>query len=294
MIKFYIIKRKKGGGIDFQTVYLKLEKFWVDRGCLIGFPYTTEVGAGTFNPLTFFGALGEDPLKVAYIETSKRPKDGRYAENPNRIQQFRQYQVLLKPPPENIQDIFLDSLRALSIDIKNHDIRFVEDDWESPTLGAWGLGWEVWLDSQEVTQFTYFQQMGGIDLEQISVELTYGLERIAISLSESESVFSLPWSADKSWGELNRNQEYQFCVYNFDEANVKLLFKNFDECLSEADRLIGKDLLYPGYDFVVKASHTFNLLDSRGALSVKQRNNFILAIRKIARKAALKWQEIYL
>jgi len=252
------------------------------------------VGAGTFNPLTFFGALGKNSFKVAYIETSKRPKDGRYAENPNRIQQFRQYQVLLKPPPENIQDIFLDSLRALSIDIKKHDVRFVEDDWESPTLGAWGLGWEVWLDSQEITQFTYFQQMGGIDLDPVSVELTYGLERIAMSLSDSDSVFNLPWSADTNWSELNKDQEYQFCVYNFDEANIKLLFKYFDEYLNEANRLIDKDLLYPGYDFVVKASHTFNLLDSRGALSVKQRNNFILAIRKIARKAALKWQEIYL
>ncbi|MCK4572079.1 glycine--tRNA ligase subunit alpha [candidate division WOR-3 bacterium] len=278
--------------MDFQTVYLKLEKFWADKGCLIGFPYTTEVGAGTFNPLTFFGALGKEPLKVAYIETSKRPKDGRYAKNPNRMQQFRQYQVLLKPPPEDIQDLFLESLKALSIDLKNHDIRFVEDDWESPTLGAWGSGWEVWLDGQEITQFTYFQQMGGIELYPVSVELTYGLERIAIFLSGSDSVFDLPWSKDISWGELNKEQEYQFCVYNFDEADINSLFGYFDECLREAERLIDKELLYPGYDFVVKASHTFNLLDARGALSVKKRNNYILEIRKLARKAAIKWQEL--
>ncbi|MCK4321683.1 glycine--tRNA ligase subunit alpha [candidate division WOR-3 bacterium] len=278
--------------MDFQTVYLELEKFWANKGCMIGFPYTTEVGAGTFNPLTFFGALGKEPLKVAYIETSKRPKDGRYAENPNRMQQFRQYQVLLKPPPEDIQDLFLESLKALSIDLKNHDIRFVEDDWESPTLGAWGSGWEVWLDGQEITQFTYFQQMGGIELYPVSVELTYGLERIAIFLSGSDSVFDLPWSKDISWGELNKEQEYQFCVYNFDEADINSLFGYFDECLREAERLMDKELLYPGYDFVVKASHTFNLLDARGALSVKQRNNYILEIRKLARKAAIKWQEL--
>lgn len=291
-MNYYIIERKKGGGIDFQTVYLELEKFWANKGCMIGFPYTTEVGAGTFNPLTFFGALGKEPLKVAYIETSKRPKDGRYAENPNRMQQFRQYQVLLKPPPEDIQDLFLESLKALSIDLKNHDIRFVEDDWESPTLGAWGSGWEVWLDGQEITQFTYFQQMGGIELYPVSVELTYGLERIAIFLSGSDSVFDLPWSKDISWGELNKEQEYQFCVYNFDEADINSLFGYFDECLREAERLMDKELLYPGYDFVVKASHTFNLLDARGALSVKQRNNYILEIRKLARKAAIKWQEL--
>jgi len=272
---------------------LRLEEFWAKNGCLIGFPYTSEVGAGTFNPLTFFGALGKDSSKVAYIETSKRPKDGRYAENPNRMQQFRQYQVLLKPPPLGIQDLYLESLDALSINIKNHDIRFVEDDWESPTLGAWGLGWEVWLDGQEIAQFTYFQQMGGIDLDPVSVELTYGLERIAIFLSGSDSVFALPWLANKNWSELNREQEYQFCVYNFDEANVKSLFEYFDECLREAERLIDKDLLYPGYDFVVKASHTFNLLDARGALSVKQRNSYILEIRKLAGKAARKWLELY-
>jgi len=286
-------RKEKGGSIDFQTVYLKLEKFWADKGCLIGFPYTSEVGAGTFNPLTFFGALGRESLEVAYLETSRRPKDGRYAENPNRTQQFHQYQVILKPPPDYVQDLYLESLKALSIDIKAHDVRFVEDDWESPTLGAWGLGWEVWLDGQEVTQFTYFQQIGGIDLDPVSVELTYGLERIAIFLSGSDSVFDLPWSADKSWGKLNKEQEYQFCVYNFDEADVKSLFEYFEKCLSEADRLMEKDLLYPGYDFVIKASHTFNLLDARGALSVKQRNNFILRVKKLAGKAARKWQELY-
>lgn len=232
-------------------------------------------------------------MKVAYIETTRRPKDGRYAENPIRFQQFQQYQVILKPPPDYIQDLYLESLKALSIDIKKHDIRFVEDDWESPTLGAWGLGWEVWLDGQEITQFTYFQQMGGIDLDPVSVELTYGLDRIAIFLSGADSVFDLIWSGDKTWSELKKDQEYQFCVYNFDESNVKSLFRYFNECLSEAERLMNKNLLYPGYDFVVKASHLFNLLDARGALSVNQRNIYILEIRKLAGKAAEKWQELY-
>lgn len=243
--------------------------------------------------MTFFGALGKEPFQVGYVETTKRPKDGRYAENPNRLQQFRQYQVLLKPPPKNVRDLYLESLRALSININKHDIRFVEDDWESPTLGAWGLGWEVWLDGQEITQFTYFQQVGGVNLDPISVELSYGLERIAIFLSKSFSVFNLPWSPDKSWNDLNRDQEYQFCVYNFDESDIDYLFDSFNRCLKEADRLIHKDLLYPGYDFVVKASHTFNLLDARGALSVKQRNNYILEIRKLAGITATRWLEIY-
>lgn len=270
-----------------------MEQFWAEKDCLIGFPYTSEVGAATFNPLTFFGSLGGNPLNVAYIETTRRPKDGRYAENPNRFQQFHQYQVLLKPAPESIQKLFLDSLKALSIDVKQHDIRFVEDDWESPTLGAWGLGWEVWLDGQEITQFTYFQQIGGINLDPVSVELTYGLERIALFLSDANSVFDLTWSKDIKWGDMNKDSEYQFCVYNFDEADVKSLFEYFDECMKEANRLMDKGLLYPGYDFVIKASHTFNLLDARGALSVKQRNNYILEIRKLAGKAAKKWLELY-
>ncbi len=291
--KIYIVQRKKEIDIDFQTIYLKLEEFWAKKGCTIGLPYTSEVGAGTFNPLTFFGALGREPLNVAYIETSRRPKDGRYAENPNRMQQFQQYQVILKPAPCDVQELYLKSLEYLSLDIGKHDIRFVEDDWESPTLGAWGLGWEVWLDGQEITQFTYFQQVGGINLDPISAELTYGLERIAILLSGSNSVFDLPWSKNKTWADLNKEQEYQFCVYNFDEADVDALFNYFNECKSEAARLINKDLLYPGYDFVIKASHTFNLLDARGALSVEQRNNHILEIRKLANMAAKKWIEMY-
>lgn len=250
------------------------------------------MGAGTFNPLTFFRTLGEEPIRVAYPETSKRPKDGRYAENPNRFQQFMQYQVILKPPPSDVQNLYLSSLEALDIRRRDHDIRFVEDDWESPTLGAWGLGWEVWLNGQEITQFTYFQQMGGIDLHPVSVELTYGLERIAILLSDVDSVFELPWSPDRTWNDLNRDMEYQFCVYNFDEADVDALFDYYEECKKEARRLIGKDLLYPGYDFVLKASHTFNLLDARGALSVNQRNKYILEIRKLAKMAAEKWLEI--
>ncbi len=272
---------------------MRLEEFWAKKGCTIGLPYTSEVGAGTFNPLTFFGALGKDPLSVAYIETSRRPKDGRYAENPNRMQQFQQYQVILKPAPYDVQEQYLESLEYLSLDISKHDIRFVEDDWESPTLGAWGLGWEVWMDGQEITQFTYFQQVGGITLDLISAELTYGLERLAILLSGVSSVFELPWSPDKTWTDLNKEQEYQFCVYNFDEADVNSLFAYFEECKKEARRLINKNLLYPGYDFVIKASHTFNLLDARGALSVEQRNNHILEIRKLANMAAKKWIEMY-
>lgn len=279
--------------INFQTIYLKLQEFWAKRGCTIGLPYTSEVGAGTFNPLTFFGALGKKPFNVAYIETSKRPKDGRYAENPNRMQQFQQYQVILKPAPYDVQEQYLESLKYLSLDIREHDIRFVEDDWESPTLGAWGLGWEVWMDGQEITQFTYFQQVGGINLDPISAELTYGLERIAILLSGVNSVFDLPWSPEKTWADLNKEQEYQFCVYNFDEANINSLSKYFEECKEEAKRLINMNLLYPGYDFVIKASHTFNLLDARGALSVEQRNNYILEIRKLANMAAKKWIEMY-
>jgi len=288
----YIIKMQKVN-INFQTIYLKLQEFWAKRGCTIGLPYTSEVGAGTFNPLTFFGALGKEPFNVAYIETSKRPKDGRYAENPNRMQQFQQYQVILKPAPYDVQEQYLESLKYLSLDISEHDIRFVEDDWESPTLGAWGLGWEVWMDGQEITQFTYFQQVGGINLDPISAELTYGLERIAILLSGVNSVFDLPWSPEKTWADLNKEQEYQFCVYNFDEANINSLSKYFEECKEEAKRLINMNLLYPGYDFVIKASHTFNLLDARGALSVEQRNNYILEIRKLANMAAKKWIEMY-
>jgi glycyl-tRNA synthetase alpha chain len=284
---------KKKYNIDFQTVYLRLEEFWANKGCTIGLPYTSEVGAGTFNPLTFFGALGNSPFDVAYIETSKRPKDGRYAENPNRLQQFQQYQVILKPAPSDVQDLYLESLEYLSLDLSKHDIRFVEDDWESPTLGAWGLGWEVWLDGQEITQFTYFQQVGGINLDPVCSELTYGLERISILITDANSVFDLPWSKNESWSDLNKEQEYQFCVYNFDEADVSSLFEYFDECKGEAKRLIGKDLLYPGYDFVIKASHAFNLLDARGALSVEQRNNYILEIRKLANMAAKKWIEMY-
>lgn len=272
---------------------MKLEEFWAKKGCTIGLPYTSEVGAGTFNPLTFFGALGKNPLNVAYIEPSKRPKDGRYAENPNRLQQFQQYQVILKPAPFNVQDLYLESLEYLSLDLNKHDIRFVEDDWESPTLGAWGLGWEVWLDGQEITQFTYFQQVGGINLDPICAELTYGLERISILLTGSDSIFDLPWSQNKTWSDLNKEQEYQFCVYNFDEADVDSLFKYFDDYKEEAKRLTKKNLLYPGYDFVIKASHAFNLLDARGALSVEQRNNYILEIRKLANMAAKKWIEMY-
>ncbi len=286
-------KVKKEVSISLQETLLKLEIFWKERGCLIGLPYTSEVGAGTFNPHTFFGALGERSYNVAYVETSKRPKDGRYAENPNRLQEFRQYQVLLKPAPDNVQDIYLESLEYLGIDIKKHDIRFVHDDWESPTLGAWGLGWEVWLDGMEITQFTYFQQVGGIDLKVIPVELTYGIERITMFIDGVDTVFDMEWGGGYTWKDLYKEPEYQWCVYNFDEADTEFLFTLFQKCESEVFRLLDKGLIYPAYDFVIKASHTFNLLDARGAISPKERGNYILRIRKLSRKVALVWLKNY-
>ena len=279
--------------MSFQDTLLKLENFWKRKGCIIGLPYTSEVGAGTFNPHTFFGALGKGHYRVAYIETSKRPKDGRYAENPNRFQEFHQYQVLLKQPPSDIQNIYLDSLRNLGIELKKHDVRFVQDDWESPTLGAWGLGWEVWLDGMEITQFTYFQQVGGIDLNPISVELTYGLERISMFIDGVDSIFELEWGNGVYWKNIYRDAEYQWCIYNFEEADIDFLFSLFNKYEKEVKRLLEKDLIFPAYDFVTKSSHTFNILDARGAISVKERGNYILRIRKMARKVAEAWQKTH-
>ncbi len=278
--------------MTFQDIILKLQDYWSRQNCVILQPYNSEVGAGTFNPATFLRALGPEPWRTAYVEPSRRPKDGRYAENPNRVQQYHQFQVILKPPPSDVQDLYLNSLRALGIEIEKHDIRFVEDDWESPTLGAWGLGWEVWLDGLEITQFTYFQQVGSIDLEVISAEITYGLERIAMYVQGVESIFDIVWTPGITWGEVYRDFEYQFSVYNYEEADVefhRFLFNKYEE---EANRLLDKKLLYPGYDFVLKMSHTFNILDARGALSVSERATYIQRVRRMARKAASLYVEL--
>ena len=250
-------------------------------------PYNSEVGAGTFNPATFFRVLGPEPWRVAYVETSKRPKDGRYGQNPNRVQQFYQYQVILKPAPSEPQDLFLHSLEMLGIDTGKHDIRFVEDDWESPTLAAWGLGWEVWLDGLEILQFTYFQQVGGIDLEVIPVEYSYGLERIATHLQKKDSFAEIEWGEGITWGELHLQQEVEFSKFNYEEASIELHLSLFDKFEDEAKRLLDAGYVYPGYDYVIKCSHFFNILDARGAISAQERKNYIARVRRLARRAAM-------
>jgi glycyl-tRNA synthetase alpha chain len=268
---------------------LRLERFWSDQGCVLVQPYSSEVGAGTFNPATFFRVLGPEPWKAAYVEPSRRPKDGRYGENPNRLQMFYQYQVVLKPAPADVLEVYLQSLRHIGIDLERHDVRFVEDDWESPTLGAWGLGWEVWLDGQEITQFTYFQQSGGHDLEPITAEITYGIERIACYLQGVDRIMDLRWSRDVRWSELFLQNEVEWSRFNFEQSNVALLFDQFEKMESEADRLLSQGLVLPGYDYVIKCSHCFNLLEARGAISVTERVGFIARVRKLARKAATAW-----
>ncbi len=268
----------------FQDIISGLEEFWKRQGCFIGVPYPGDVGAGTFNPLTFFTVLGKQPTRVAYTETSKRPKDARYGKNPNRLQAFFQYQVVLKPSPSNIQDIYLSSLATLGIKIKSHDIRFVEDDWEQETLGAYGLGWEVWLDGMEITQFTYFQKMAGIELKIVPVELTYGLERICMLLQGKDSVFDIDWSGDVKYGKLFRKREEEFSRFNFEEANIDLLRFNFERYEKEAKRLLDNDLVFPSYDYCIKCSHILNLLDARRALSPEERKNLIARVRKLTEK----------
>jgi glycyl-tRNA synthetase alpha chain len=269
-----------------QDLILKLHSYWAEQGCVIHQPYDIEVGAGTFNPATFFRVLGPEPWKAAYVEPSRRPTDGRYGENPNRLQHYYQYQVILKPSPKDIQDMYLKSLSAITIDLLKHDIRFVEDDWESPTLGAWGLGWEVWLDGMEITQFTYFQQVGGIELKPVSVEVTYGLERIAMYLQEVESVYDLKWNKDISYGDIHHQTEVEFSRYNFDEADITMHLNLFEMYEKEASRLLKKGLVLPAYDFCLKCSHEFNMLDARGALSVTERTGYIAKVRSIARRCA--------
>lgn len=272
--------------MTFQEIILALHKFWSKKGCLLWQPYDIEKGAGTFNPATFLRCLGPRPWAAAYVEPSRRPTDGRYGENPNRLQHYYQYQVLIKPAPADIQESYLASLAAIGIDPKRHDIRFVEDDWESPTLGAWGLGWEVWLDGMEITQFTYFQQVGGIDLNPISVEITYGLERLAMYSQKKNSVFDVLWTPTVRYGDVHLNDEKQFSQYNFEEADVPTLRRHFDDWEAEARRLLDKPLVLPAYDAVMKCSHLFNLLDARRAISVTERVTYIGRVRTLARRVA--------
>jgi len=277
--------------MNYQEMVLKLERFWADSGCTIMQPYNSEVGAGTFNPATFVKVIEDKPYKTAYLEISKRPKDGRYAENPNRLQQFYQFQVVLQPAPSSVIDIYLRSLKAIGIEIRKHDLRFVEDDWESPTLGAWGLGWEVWIDGLEITQFTYFQQVGSLDLELIPAEITYGLDRISMFIQKKESVLDLVWAPGVLWKDIYRESEYEYSVYNFEEANIALNQEIFEKFRIEAERLLGKGLIYPAYNYVIKCSHIFNLLDARGAISVMQRRDYIANIRRLSKQVAIRIRE---
>ena len=276
----------KNGFVTFQEIILRLQNYWGKRGCILMQPYDIEVGAGTFNPATFLKALGPEPWRAAYIEPSRRPTDGRYGDNPNRLQHYYQFQVILKPAPDDSQQVYLDSLKELGIDLVSHDVRFVEDDWESPTLGATGLGWEVWLDGLEITQFTYFQQVGGIELEPISLELTYGLERIAMFIQKKDSVYDLVWSDSLTYGDVHHRDEVEFSTYNFQEADVSMHLRLFDMYEAECKRLLEKELVLPAYDYVLKCSHTFNVLDARKAIGVTQRVRYIERVRNLARACA--------
>ena len=272
--------------LSFQQLILRLNDFWDRQGCALLQPYDMEVGAGTFHTATFLRAIGPEPWKAAYVQPSRRPKDGRYGENPNRLQHYYQYQVALKPSPADIQDLYLDSLTAIGVDPKVHDIRFVEDDWESPTLGAWGLGWEVWLDGMEVTQFTYFQEVGSLACRPVLGEITYGLERLAMYLQEKESIYDLVWTPGVSYGDVYHQNEVEQSKYNFEQANVGLLLRLFADFEGEAKRLIGAGLALPAYEMVMKCSHTFNLLDARGAISVTERAAYIGRVRALSRLVA--------
>src|SRR3989338_6685056 len=270
----------------FQDIIITLQTYWAKQGCIICQPYDMEKGAGTFNPATFLRVLGPEPWNAAYVEPSRRPTDGRYGENPNRLQHYYQFQVIIKPSPKNIQQIYIESLKSFGIDPLKHDIRFVEDDWESPTLGAWGLGWEVWLDGMEITQFTYFQQAGGIDLKPVSAEITYGIERISMYLQGIENVYDITWTPGIKYGDVHHRSEVEFSKYNFEEANIEMLLKLFEMYEKEALRLLDINLVLPAYDYCLKTSHTFNLLDARGAISVSERVGYIGRVRQIARKCA--------
>ena len=276
--------------MTFQELIFRLQQYWSKYGCVIQQPYDMEMGAGTFHPATFLRSIGPEPWNAAYVQPSRRPTDGRYGDNPNRLQHYYQFQVVLKPSPLEFQDIYLDSLKQLGIDPLEHDIRFVEDNWESPTLGAWGLGWEVWLNGMEITQFTYFQQVGGIDCKPVTGEITYGLERIAMYIQNVDSVFDLTWtqstSGRVSYGDLYHQNEIEMSCYNFEKADTVVLFDHFDAYEKQSQVLIEEDLPLPAYEMVLKASHTFNLLDARHAISVTERQRYILRVRALARAVA--------
>jgi glycyl-tRNA synthetase alpha chain len=272
--------------LTFQELVLGLQNYWASKNCIIQQPYDIEVGAGTFNPATFLRCLGPEPWNVAYVEPSRRPTDGRYGENPNRLQHYYQFQVIMKPSPMDIQELYLDSLKTLGIGPLEHDIRFVEDDWESPTLGAWGLGWEVWLDGMEITQFTYFQQAGGLDLKPVSVEITYGIERIAMYLQQKDNVYNLEWTKGISYGDIHHQGEVEFSKYNFEVSDQEMLFNLFRTYEKESLSILERGLVLPAYDYCLKCSHAFNLLDARGAISVTERTGYIARVRNLARKVA--------
>ncbi|MHB1198237.1 MAG: glycine--tRNA ligase subunit alpha [Polaromonas sp.] len=282
--------------LTFQQIILKLQSYWASQGCALLQPYDMEVGAGTSHTATFLRALGPEPWKAAYVQPSRRPKDGRYGENPNRLQHYYQYQVVLKPAPANILELYLGSLEALGFDLKKNDIRFVEDDWENPTLGAWGLGWEVWLNGMEVTQFTYFQQVGGIDCKPATGEITYGLERLAMSLQDVDNVYNLTWTeglngSKLTYGDVYRQNEVEQSAYNFEHSDASFLFTAFTAHEKQAKHLIGLQLALPAYEQVLKAAHSFNLLDARGAISVTERAAYIARIRNLARAVAQSYYE---
>lgn len=284
------IDNAAGSALTFQELILTLQNYWAKHGCVVLQPLDMEVGAGTFHPATFLRAIGPETWNTAYVQPCRRPTDGRYGDNPNRLQHYYQFQVALKPSPDNIQQLYLDSLYQIGIDPKVHDIRFVEDNWESPTLGAWGLGWEVWLNGMEVTQFTYFQQVGGLECYPVTGEITYGLERIAMYLQGVDSIYDLVWSRNEhgsvSYGDVFHQNEVEMSAYNFEHANVDFLFKQFDECETQSQNLIAAGLPLPAYEQVMKASHAFNLLDARHAISVTERQRFILRVRTLARAVA--------
>jgi glycyl-tRNA synthetase alpha chain len=275
--------------MTFQQMILRLSEFWADQGCVVLQPYDIEVGAGTFHPATTLRSLGPEPWNTAYVQPSRRPTDGRYGENPNRLQHYYQYQVILKPSPDNVQDLYLDSLRALGIEPAEHDVRFVEDDWESPTLGAWGLGWEVWLNGMEVTQFTYFQQVGGFECRPVPAEITYGLERLAMYIQGVDSVYDLTWVDGVTYGDVFKRAEFEYSTYNFEVADTAMLYGLFDTYEAECRTTLDRGLTLPAYDYVLKCSHVFNLLDARGAIAVTERTGFIGRVRTLAKGCAEAW-----
>lgn len=277
--------------INFQQMILILQNYWAEQNCIIVQPYDVEKGSGTMNPMTFLRSIGPEPWNVAYVEPSRRPADGRYGENPNRLYQHHQFQVILKPSPDNIQELYLESLNQLGINPLHHDIRFVEDNWEAPTLGAWGLGWEVWLNGMEVTQFTYFQQVGGIDCVPVAVEITYGLERLASYIQDKENVFDLEWVSGLSYRDVFHQPEFEHSKYTFEVSNVSMLFNLFTIYEEEAKNILQQKLVFPAYDYVLKCSHTFNLLDARGAISVTERTGYIMRVRNLARACASTYLE---